>query len=320
MFSEKLLTWYDCSQRRLPWRIQEKNPYYTWLSEVMLQQTTVVTVIPYFNRFTQKWPEIQNLASASLDEVLIEWQGLGYYSRARNLHKCAHHLAESFPQEEHELIKLPGIGPYTAAAIASIAFNKKAAAVDGNVIRVLSRYYGLDSMSPYEPVRTNLLKLLPETRCGDFTEALMELGALICRPKNPSCESCPLQKTCKGYKMGKPESFPNKPVKKKLPTRYTTAFIIQRKDGAIWLRKRPLQGLLGGMMEVPSTPWTEEENVREKLIVKHTFTHFHLKVALCYMDKPMEGEGVWVHPHDLKKQALPTVMKKIISAGLKGRE
>jgi A/G-specific adenine glycosylase len=320
VFSEKLLTWYDRSQRRLPWRIQKKNPYYTWLSEIMLQQTTVVTVIPYFNRFTQNWPTIQNLAAASLDEVLIEWQGLGYYSRARNLHKCSQHLAESFPQEELELVKLPGIGPYTAAAIASIAFNKKAAAVDGNVIRVLCRYYAIDCLKPYEPVRTKLLKLLPETRCGDFTEALMELGALICRPKNPLCESCPLQKTCTGYKMKKVESFPTKPVKKKLPIRYTTAFIIQREDGAIWLRRRPLKGLLGGMMEVPSTPWTEANEGEEKSIVKHTFTHFHLKASLCYMDKPTDTEGIWVQPQDLNKHALPTVMKKIIRAGLKERE
>ena len=317
MFSEKLLKWYDLFKRNLPWRTERKNPYFVWLSEIMLQQTTVATVIPYFGRFILKWPELKDIAKASLDEVLVEWQGLGYYSRARNLHQCAQLLANAFPQSEEELRILPGIGPYTAAAIASIAFDKKAAAVDGNVIRVLSRYYALQLPMPRKEVHQRLKKLLPNKRCGDFTEALMELGALVCRPKIPLCEECPFLETCKAYKLKNVESFPLKHLKEKMPTRYTTAFIICRQDGALWLRKRPSKGLLGGMMEVPTTPWIEVKNAKQKTCVKHTFTHFHLEATLCYRDKPPDRDGLWAHPHDFKKYALPTVMKKIIKAGLK---
>ncbi len=317
MFSEKLLTWYDREKRELPWRRVVNNPYHTWLSEIMLQQTTVATVIPYFQTFIHKWPTLQNLASASLDDVLIQWQGLGYYSRARNLHRCAQTLAHVFPTKEEELLKLPGIGPYTAAAIASIAFDQKAAAVDGNVLRVMSRYFAIDVPKPIEDVKEKLKTLLPNERCGDFTQALMELGALVCRPKNPLCHVCPFLENCQAYSSGKVDVLPVRNLKKKLPTRYATAYIIRQEDGALLLRKRPTRGLLGGMMEVPTTAWEETKTEREGPVVRHTFTHFHFEVEVCHLKDPSGFEGIWVHPKDLKNYALPTLMKKIIKVGLK---
>lgn len=317
MFSNKLLEWYGTAKRELPWRTEIKNPYHTWLSEIMLQQTTVATVIPYFHEFIKRWPTVQDLALASLDEVLTQWQGLGYYSRARNLHKCAQILAKNFPSKEEGLLKLPGIGPYTAAAIASIAFGEQAAAVDGNVIRVISRYFAIDSPKPLSEVTKRVKTLLPTKKNGDFTQALMEFGALLCRPKTPCCSPCPLQKECQAYAQDKVENFPVKAPKQKLPTRYATAFILRREDGAILLRKRPPQGLLGGMMEVPSTPWKEDKNHERGSgpIVRHTFTHFHFEVNVQFMTDLKAFEGVWVSSEDLKNYALPTLMKKIIKAG-----
>ncbi|MBA3813846.1 MAG: A/G-specific adenine glycosylase [Alphaproteobacteria bacterium] len=317
MFSGKLLKWYAKAQRKLPWRTDVKNPYHTWLSEIMLQQTTVATVIPYFNAFIKRWPTVQDLCSASLDEVLTQWQGLGYYSRARNLHKCAQILAKGFPSTEEDLLKLPGIGPYTAAAISSIAFDEQAAAVDGNVVRVISRYFAIATLKPTLEIRERVKTLLPTEKNGDFTQALMEFGALLCRPKNPLCITCPLQSGCQAYMQGKTENYPMKAPKRKLPTRYATAFILRREDGAILLRKRPLQGLLGGMMEVPSTPWVEEKDQADWSgpIVRHTFTHFHFEVRVQLVTDLEAVEGVWVYPQDLKNYALPTVMKKIIASG-----
>lgn len=282
----------------------------------MLQQTTVVTVIPYFNAFIERWPTIQDLARASLDDVLTQWQGLGYYSRARNLHKCAQILAKGFPSTEADLLKLPGIGPYTAAAIASIAFDKQAAAVDGNVMRVISRYFAINSVNPIIEVKERLTPLLPGDKNGDFTQALMEFGALLCRPKKPCCTTCPLQSDCQAYAQDKVENFPVKTPKPKLPTRYATAFILRREDGAILLRRRPPQGLLGGMMEVPTTPWEEGKKHENWIgpIVRHTFTHFHFEVAVQLLTDLEAFKGVWVEPQDLKNYALPTVMKKIIKS------
>jgi len=312
VFSTLLLAWYDKNKRDLPWRLSPSNPYYTWLSEIMLQQTTVATVVPYFYAFVEKWPTVQDLAGASLDEVLVAWQGLGYYSRARNLHRCAQLLVENFPVIEADFLKLPGIGPYTAAAIASIAFDQKAAAVDGNVVRVLSRYFAIKTPHPVQEVKEKLLPLVPEKRCGDFTQALMELGALICRPKSPMCSACPLQKECQAHTLDNSEDFPFSPPKQKLPTRYTTAFILKREDGAILLRKRPPQGLLGGMMEVPTTPWEETPHEKKGRRVRHTFTHFHLEVDVCHHKDMSAFEGIWVHPQELRNYALPTLMKKIL--------
>lgn len=316
MFSDKLLRWYEKTQRKLPWRTPLKNPYHIWLSEIMLQQTTVATVIPYFQKFIEKWPTVEDLARASLDEVLTQWQGLGYYSRARNLHRCAQLLAKDFLSTEEELLKLPGIGPYTAAAIASIAFDKQAAAVDGNVVRVISRYFAIGVENPIKEVRERLKALLPTENNSDFTQALMELGALLCRPRNPLCSACPLHNSCQAYVQGQVESFPVKIIKQKLPTRYATAFVLKRADGAILLRKRPLQGLLGGMMEVPLVPLEGERQHEERRgpIVRHTFTHFHLEVNVQLSSDLNAFEGIWVEPQDLKNYALPTLMKKIITS------
>lgn len=314
MFSESLLAWFDKNQRTLPWRTSPPNPYHTWLSEIMLQQTTVVTVIPYFQAFLRRWPTLQALADASLDEILVAWQGLGYYSRARNLHKCAQYLSQNFPSTEDELVKLPGIGPYTAAAIASIAFEQKAAAVDGNVIRVLSRYFALTQVAPHQDITKRLRRLLPSQRFGDFTQSLMELGALVCRPKAPACSLCPLRNQCQAHAQGNVEAFPVKAPKKKLPTRYTTAFVMRREDGAVFLRKRPSKGLLAGMMEVPSTPWGEKSSPSQGVPVRHTFTHFHLEVDVLSPPYKDIGEGFWVHPKDFKEYALPTLTKKILKS------
>ena len=315
-FAAKLLHWYAHNKRDLPWRLPAPNPYATWLSEIMLQHTTVATVIPYFQAFTQKWPTVADLAAASLDEVLTQWQGLGYYSRARNLHKCAQVLAQHFPSTEVELRKLPGIGPYTAAAIASIAFGHKAAAVDGNVVRVMSRYFAIATPNPTQEVTDALLPLIPEDQCGDFTQSLMELGALICRPKTPLCLTCPLQGDCQAYLLGRAEAFPFKVAKQKIPTRYTTAFIVRREDGSILLRKRPPSGLLGGMMEVPMTPWEDIPSANHQSHVRHTFTHFHLEVDVQTCLDEDAFEGVWVHPRDLHTYALPTLIKKVIRSAL----
>jgi A/G-specific adenine glycosylase len=316
VFSKNLLKWYDQAKRDLPWRMPTPNPYHTWLSEIMLQQTTVATVIPYFNSFIKRWPTVQDLASASLDDVLTQWQGLGYYSRARNLHKCAQVLADHFPDTESDLLKLPGVGPYTAAAIASIAFNQQASAVDGNVVRVISRYFAIEVLNPIGEVRAHVTTLLPNKRNGDFTQALMEFGALVCRPKNPDCSVCPLQGECRAYAQNRVDYFPLKAPKTKLPTRYATAFIFQREDGSILLRKRPSRGLLGGMMEVPSTDWTTEKTASVGPIVRHTFTHFHFEVRVQVSEDGGAFEGIWVHPSDLPNYALPTLMKKIIKTGL----
>ncbi len=338
-FSDNLLGWYDHHQRSLPWRSDDPNPYYVWLSEIMLQQTTVKTVIPYFLKFIETWPTLQDLATSSLDDVLVAWQGLGYYSRARNLHKCSQQLiskhAGQFPKDEKQLLQLPGIGPYTAAAIRSIAYDQPAAAVDGNVIRVLARYCALTEPRPQldKKVRERLVAFLPDKKCGDFTQAMMELGALVCRPKSPDCEACPLQGHCRS--VNDPESLPTASIKKKLPTRYAVAYLVQREDGAILLRKRDEKGMLGGMMEVPTTPWLDQkpgpnvvkshaplEVVGWEVLegyVKHTFSHFHFHIhvnRIQVSDQSDHHQAVWVQRENLHQKALPTVMKKVISFGL----
>lgn len=338
-FSDNLLGWYGHHQRSLPWRSDDPNPYHVWLSEIMLQQTTVKTVIPYFLHFIKKWPTLQDLAAASLDDVLVAWQGLGYYSRARNLHKCACEVVTGyggqFPKDEKQLLTLPGIGPYTAAAISSIVYDQPAAAVDGNVIRVLARYFALAEPRPLldKRVKEKLVTLLPGERCGDFTQAMMELGALVCRPKAPDCEGCPLQHDCQS--IDDPQSLPTPTAKKQLPIRYAVAYFVQQQNGTILLRKRDEKGMLGGMMEVPTTPWLDQKpgaNVVkshapleteewEELegFVKHTFSHFHFHIYVSRV-KVLEhadyNQGEWVHTEDLHRKALPTVMKKVISFGL----
>lgn len=347
-----LLDWYDRHARDLPWRTSPQDralgvvpdPYAVWLSEIMLQQTTVAAVKDYFQKFIRLWPRVEDLAAADDEDVMKAWAGLGYYSRARNLKKCATQVAEelggSFPQSEAELQKLPGIGPYTAAAISTIAFNSHAAVVDGNVERVLSRHAQIETPLPDAKPEIKLLmgQLTPEDRPGDFAQAVMDLGATICTPKRPACGLCPWTKTCAVAHSDLAETLPRKAPKKQKPTRYGAAFVaIDKASGAVFLQKRPPKGLLGGMSEVPGTEWSPEfdpataldhvpfpANWKKQLgEVKHTFTHFHLLLTIYRADVDATKttsdamKGWWSARDELDGEALPTVMKKAVQAGLK---
>ena len=259
-----LLAWYDKNRRSLPWRAApgvKPDPYCVWLSEIMLQQTRVETVAPYFMKFVTRWPDVQALAAAKLSEVLSAWAGLGYYARARNLHACAREIAGrggEFPRSEAELRELHGIGAYTAAAVAAIAFEARAIAIDGNVERVVARLFALREPLPKAKAKLRALaeQLQPEGRHGDFAQALMELGAIICTPRKPDCPRCPWQGACEANALGEPQRFPRKTAKKEGKLRRGAAFVVLREDGALLLRTRPANGLLGGMTEVPTSEWT----------------------------------------------------------------
>ena len=259
-----LLDWYDRHRRRLPWRAAPgvpSDPYRVWLSEIMLQQTTVPVVVGYFQRFLARWPTLEALTQAELDDVLHAWQGLGYYARARNLHACAQHVLADhggrFPPEEKALRALPGIGRYTAAAIAAIAFDRPATVVDGNVERVMARLRAVETPLPTAKSRLYTLaaELTPETRPGDYAQALMDLGATVCTPRNPGCLACPWRDACEGRARGMAETLPRRAPKRPRPLRYGVSFWLMRADGAVLLRRRPETGLLGGMIELPTTPW-----------------------------------------------------------------
>ncbi|HUK60911.1 MAG TPA: A/G-specific adenine glycosylase [Stellaceae bacterium] len=334
-----MLAWYDRHRRVLPWRArpgERPDPYRVWLSEVMLQQTTVAAVIPYFDAFLARWPNVAALATASIDEVLHAWQGLGYYARARNLYACAREVVNAhggaFPDTEAALAKLPGIGPYTAAAIAAIAFDRRAVAVDGNVERVMARLHAVGAPLPdaKPELRRLAATLVPRKRAGDYAQAVMDLGATICVPQKPRCVLCPWQQPCKARALNIAEELPARRVKAEKPTRFGVAFWAVRRDGAVLLRRRPEKGLLGGMMEVPSTEWRSsrwQENEARLLapvrarwtrvpdVVRHTFTHFHLELLVLAGNVTNEArcEGVWVPPAKLGEHALPSVMKKVIA-------
>jgi len=341
--SDRLLAWYDRHRRSMPWRAlpgQVPDPYHVWLSEIMLQQTTVATVGPYFERFLGLWPKVADLAAADLDEVLHGWQGLGYYARARNLHKCAGVVATGldgvFPDTEADLLKLPGIGPYTAAAIASIAFGRKATVVDGNVERVMARLFAVTDPLPgsKDRLRDHAVDLTPDARCGDYAQATMDIGATICTPKKPACAICPLIDDCEARRLGIADDLPKKTPKAERPTRRGVAFWIVAPDGSVLLRRRIEAGLLGGMMEVPSTDWvpdgawTDEDAVKHaplaadwkpvKGLVRHTFTHFHLELTVlaAHVDGTDGLDGVWCAPGRFGCYALPTVMKKVVRIGI----
>ncbi|WP_229773546.1 A/G-specific adenine glycosylase [Iodidimonas muriae] len=332
--SGALLAWYDRHQRVLPWRAREgkaPDPYHVWLSEIMLQQTTVQAVKPYFEGFVACWPTIEDLAKAPLEAVLDRWAGLGYYARARNLHACACKIVADFggrfPSDEKTLKTLPGIGDYTAGAIAAIAFDKVAAAVDGNVERVISRMRFIDEPLPKakKAIRAETLALVPDRRAGDFAQSLMDLGATICTVRAPKCGICPWEGVCIAHAKGRMEDLPIKPPKKRKPVRHALAFWLES-EGDVLLRRRPAKGLLGGMLEVPSSPWGDEPldddaalahapNAADWAIlegtVRHTFTHFHfhLKVARAHIRADARPDGLWVPMHDL--DGLPTVMRKV---------
>jgi A/G-specific adenine glycosylase len=338
--SSQLLAWYDANARVLPWRARGTavaDPYRVWLSEIMLQQTTVQAVKAYFEKFVALWPTVEALATAPLDDVLKAWAGLGYYARARNLHACAKDVVARFsgrfPATEEALRSLPGIGPYTAGAIAAIAFGGRHAAVDGNVERVISRIYAIETPLPLSKpeIRAKAQALVPEQRAGDFAQAMMDLGATICTPRQPNCLICPWTEHCAGRISGLAPTLPRKAPKKAVPTRRGVAFWIERADGAVLLRRRPEKGLLGGMMEVPSTQWSAKVTDAEAQAplaaawkklpgkVEHTFTHFHLELTVWLAENVIDGalrddgDYRWTKRQDLAGEALPTVMRKVVS-------
>jgi len=318
-----LLSWYDREGRSLPWRVRSgrADPYRVWLSEIMLQQTTVAAVIPYFERFLARWPTIADLAAAPREELMSAWAGLGYYSRARNLHAAAQRLAtEGFPKTEEGWRDLPGVGPYTAAAIAAIAFNEAANVVDGNVERVMSRLYAVETPLPAAKPELRALagELVTKDRAADWPQALMDLGATICTPKSPSCLLCPLSLHCAALKKGTPSAYPRRAAKAERPRRYGVAFRIER-DGQFWLVRRPDKGLLGGMAGLPTTSWRAAKWTRTQALrhapvaanwkkqgaVEHVFTHFALTLDVYVADCAPPNDGWWGDA-----SALPTVFKK----------
>jgi len=335
-----LLEWYDRHRRRLPWRAENgaaADPYRVWLSEIMLQQTTVKAVGPYYVGFLKRWPSVRKLAAAPLDDVLKVWAGLGYYARARNLHACARAVVEQhrgqFPATEAGLRLLPGIGTYTAAAIAAIAFDRRAVAIDGNVERVIARLFAIDAMLPdaKAEIRVRAETLMPEKRFGDFTQALMDLGATICTPKKPACAICPWMGLCAAQRRGDPETFPRKAPKVEGKLRRGASFVVMRADGSVLLRSRPPHGLLGGMTEVPSTAWTHAFDERRALaeaplkatwrrvpgVVEHGFTHFPLQQSVYVASVPAKTKAPpgmrWVARVELAGEALPNVMRKVVT-------
>lgn len=338
----RLLAWYDSNRRSLPWRAapgQQPDPYAVWLSEVMLQQTTVTAVIPYFLNFLRKWPTVTALAAAPLDEVLAAWAGLGYYARARNLHKCAGQVAESlgghFPDNEAGLRQLPGIGDYTAAAIAAIGFARPAVVVDGNVERVMARLFALDEPLPGAKKKLKALaaRLAPDDRPGDYAQAVMDLGATLCTPQRPACGLCPWNKDCQGRALGLTASLPAKRPRATKPWRFGVAFWLMGKNPVVLLRRRPESGLLGGMMEIPSTAWRETRWEEKDALafapvlcdwrrvagsVQHSFTHFHLEMMVLSgrIQNCPQGLGLWCALDSLEDQALPSVMRKVVRLSL----
>lgn len=334
LFSDKLLVWYDAHARQLPWRMAEPDPYKTWLSEIMLQQTTVAAVKDYFLKFVGLWPTVHHLAAAETEDVMKAWAGLGYYARARNLQACAKIVALEldgvFPNSIEELAKLPGIGPYTSAAIAAIAFDVPAAAIDGNVERVISRYFAIEEPLPSSKptIRAETERLVPQKRCGDFAQALMDLGATICTPKSPSCDICPLTQECSARIRGMAEALPRKAKKQKIPTRFGHIYWIENSKKQVLVRTRANKGLLGGMTEFPSSDWLrgkaqnfeppfESEWQKVKIVVEHTFTHFHLELIVWRTKINNAVMGCrFVDVNTLQGEALPSLMRKVVGVAM----
>jgi A/G-specific adenine glycosylase len=341
--SPDLLAWYDRHRRSLPWRAEAgevPDPYRVWLSEIMLQQTTVTAVKPFYLRFLDRFPTVGALAAAPVDAVMQAWAGLGYYSRARNLHACAKAVVDkhagAFPSTEAELLALPGIGAYTAAAVAAIAFHEPAAAVDGNVERVVSRLFTVEEPLPKAKplLRALTLEMVPPDRPGDFAQALMDLGATICTPKRPACALCPWMAPCEARAQGSQELYPKKQKKLTGDLRRGAAFVVLRADDSVLLRTRPAQGLLGGMVETPTSAWEPAyEPSRAMLdapiearwqrlpgLVRHVFTHFPLELTVFLAKVPKGTPGPadmrWTLRRDLPEEALPGVMKKVLAHAL----
>jgi A/G-specific adenine glycosylase len=341
-----LLAWYDRHRRVLPWRAppgRRSEPYRVWLSEIMLQQTTVKAVAPYYINFLARWPDVRALAAAPLDEVLKSWAGLGYYARARNLHACACAVVErhggEFPQTEEALRALPGIGAYTAAAVAAIAYDVPAMPVDGNVERVVARLYAIETPLPTSKPQVSRLAqgLMPQHRAGDFAQAMMDLGATICSPQNPACVFCPWNESCTARSRGDAETFPRRIPKREGMLRCGAAFVACRADGYLLVRTRPAKGLLGGMTEVPTSVWSPDFDEsaapqsapllapskrriiwrRVPGIVRHVFTHFPLELSVYVAELPastLAPAGMrWVSLEDIGGEALPSLMRKVVA-------
>ena len=340
-----LLAWYDVHARAMPWRVSpndyaagvRQDPYKVWLSEVMLQQTQVITVQNYFLAFVETWPTVEDLAAADLEDVLKAWAGLGYYSRARNLKKCADLVVSQwggrFPRLRSELIGLPGIGDYTASAIAAIAFDEAVPVVDGNVERVVARVFRITT--PFPNAKKNAAELvaaqLDQTRPGEFAQAMMDLGATLCTPKGPRCNACPISHICMSSEAGDVEQFPVKRPKKKKPTRRGAAFVIVDQGNNVWLCKRPMSGLLAGMTQVPTTDWNSNRNGatgkaaapvggewQSVGTIRHTFTHFHLELEVWKLriDHTPRIGGWWCNIGSIDNEALPSVMQKAVKFAL----
>ena len=302
---------------------ETSDPYRVWLSEVMLQQTTVAAVTPRFDRFLARWPTVEALAAAADEDVLSEWAGLGYYARARNLIACAREVAGrgGFPDTEEELRKLPGIGGYTAAAIAAIAFGRRAVVIDTNVERVVARLHGIDVpiAEAKDRIREVANALTPHDRAGDFAQAMMDLGAMICRPSAPECTRCPLSSDCIAFASGEPERFPAPKRKLVRPTKHGIAQWIER-DGCIWLIRRPAKGMLGGMAALPGPEWTADTANEGPALarVTHVFTHFRLELDIVAASEP-EREGWWQPLAQISDAGLPTLYRRAIDAVLESR-
>ncbi|QJB69177.1 A/G-specific adenine glycosylase [Parasphingorhabdus halotolerans] len=341
----KISAHYVDNARNLPWRVpplrsaagERPDPYHVWLSEVMLQQTTVAAVKSYFEAFTMRWPKVQDLAQANEADVLAAWAGLGYYARARNLHKCARFVVEeldgSFPQNEAELLKLPGVGAYTAAAIAAIAFGERAVVVDANIERLVARLFAIDTPLPSGKleIKQAMDKLTPQSGAGDFAQACMDIGASICTAKNPKCMLCPVQLECRALVEGDVERFPIKPPKKSKPVRKARFFWIER-DGKLLLKPRPEKGMLAGMRALPSDDWAAKRDGHAKLpiegkwtirenIVQHSFTHFSLEVDMAVLEDdkiPINigdniwNDSIWWPLETITDAGLPTLFAKAV--------
>ena len=329
--SAALLAWYQAHARVLPWRVppgsaERPDPYRVWLSEVMLQQTTTAHAAPYFEKFTARWPTVESLAAADEAVVMAEWAGLGYYSRARNLIACARAVARrrGFPYSEESLRELPGIGEYTAAAIAAISHGNRAVVIDANVERVVARLFAIDAPLPgaRKAIRAAAETITPDQRAGDFAQAMMDLGATICTPRDPKCLLCPLSSMCEARAQGRQKELPVKVPKRVLPLRTGTAFWIEH-AGAVWLVRRPGRGMLGGMRALPDDGWNARYDGSGEAplagawqaggVVRHTFTHFDLELGLAIYagigGAELEG-GEWWPVADIEAAGLPTLFAK----------
>jgi A/G-specific adenine glycosylase len=342
-FSKNVLNWYSLNKRDLPWRYKnnsQKDPYKIWVSEIMLQQTTVQTVIPYYKKFIKRWPNVKKLSTSNINEVLDFWSGLGYYRRAKNLHLTSKIISNQFdgvfPLEEDEIIKLPGIGEYTAAAIRAIAKDEKDTVVDANIERVMARIFYLKKPIKQikKEIKKNAEKLTPKFNNGDYIQALMDIGSLICTPKDPLCNDCPIEKFCITKKKNAVNEIPKKIIKNDKPVREGIVFWIKNKNNQILLKRRDETGLLPGMLEFPSYNWSKNkinENDKKILSIKnikklnkkviHEFSHFKLKLTVYEKNKFNKNriDGMWVGIDEINELGLPTLMKKVYQQMMKNK-